>query len=612
MCGIIGVCGVGASLDVVVQGLERLEYRGYDSAGLVSIENSGFVVSKFADGVSSVSSLAAWVRNRDREDAPHQVRLALGHTRWATHGGATKENAHPHLDCTNRFAVVHNGIVENYRVLRSELVERGHRFRSETDTEVIVHLVEERFRLSLDLRQAVEEAFSRLEGAMAIVVSSVEEPDLLVGARRISPLVVGFGESMAFFASDIPALLGEAERFYHLEEGEVVALRGEDLGPTNGALVEMEVSWDLQSAQRDGYADFMSKEIQEQARAVADTVAGRVGDDGLVIVDELRLDPEILRTVNKVFMVACGTSYHAAMVAKYFFEHYCRIPVELDISSEFRYRDPIVDAQTLVIGVSQSGETIDTLVALHEAKAAGARVMVICNVVGSSMARLADVVLYTRAGPEIGVAATKTHVAQIAALQIAGLYFASLRRNLYPSDVEELMAKLSEIPPAIATALASWKSFTDVAHELVDYRRFYFLGRHVGYPVALEGALKLKELSYLPSEGYPGGELKHGPIAMIDDKAVVVAIATKTRLYDKLMSNVEEVRARGARIVLVTNEGLGEPQHADLRFEVPRVFPLFSPMVDVLPLQALAYELAVAQGLNPDRPRNLAKTVTVE
>jgi glucosamine--fructose-6-phosphate aminotransferase (isomerizing) len=612
MCGIIGVCGSGASLEVVVQGLERLEYRGYDSAGLVSLEGSGFVLAKFAEGVSSVESLATWVKTRLAEEARPQIHLALGHTRWATHGAATKENAHPHLDCTGRFAVVQNGIVENYRLLRTELQERGHHFASETDTEVIAHLVEERYQVSLDLRQAVTETFARLEGAMAIVVSSVEEPDILVGVRRVSPLIIGFSDSTAYFASDIPAILGEAKRFYHLNEGEVVVLRAEDPQSLSTSVVEMEVHWDLQSAQREGYPDFMSKEIQEQSRAVADTLAGRLGSDGLVVVDEVRLDPELLRGVNKIFMVACGTSYHAAMVAKYFFEHYCRIPVELDISSEFRYRDPIVDVQTLVIGVSQSGETIDTLVALHEAKAAGAKVMVICNVVGSSMARLADVVFYTRAGPEIGVAATKTHVAQIAALHVAGLYFASLRRTLYPSDVEELMGKLGEIPTAIAETLASWKSFTDIAHELADYRRFYFLGRHVGYPVALEGALKLKELSYLPSEGYPGGELKHGPIAMIDEGAVVIGIATKTRLYDKVISNIEEVRARGARIVLVTNEGLGDLSQADLRFEVPRVFPLFSPMVDVLPLQALAYELAVIQGFNPDRPRNLAKTVTVE
>ncbi|MGC8480622.1 MAG: glutamine--fructose-6-phosphate transaminase (isomerizing) [Acidimicrobiales bacterium] len=610
MCGIIGMCGSDVRADVIVEGLHRLEYRGYDSAGLAVALADEIRVAKFAEKTTSIDELGKWVSSHPSDET---LVAAIGHTRWATHGRPAQHNAHPMVDCSGRIAVVHNGIVENYRPLKAALIDAGHEFRSDTDTEVIVHLLEDAFAHTPRLESALEAVFGRLEGAMAIVALSLDDPGRIAIVRRMAPLVIGESSGQTLVASDIPALLGRAERFFAVPEETVVVLSGSGAITTGtNPLESMSVEWDREAAEHVGFPDFMSKEIFEQPRAVEDTLASREFGASQMLLDELHIDPDLFKSVNKVFLVACGTSYHAAMVAKYAIEHFCHLPVEIDISSEFRYRDPIVDPATLVIGVSQSGETLDTLTAIAEAKAMGARTLVVCNVIDASMARMADAVLYTHAGPEIGVAATKTHVAQIAALELIALYLASVRRTLYPAEVEELAAKLHDVPQRLAETLQGWDDFSSVADRLVEYERFYFIGRHVGYPVALEAALKLKEITYLPAEGYPAGELKHGPIAMIDEQSVVVAIATRTNLYDKILANVEEVRARGAKIVLVTNEGLEGTGRDDLRLIVPQTHQLYSPMLDVVPLQALAYRLAIARGLNPDKPRNLAKTVTVE
>ncbi|SHE35914.1 glucosamine--fructose-6-phosphate aminotransferase (isomerizing) [Ferrithrix thermotolerans DSM 19514] len=611
MCGIVGIVGSGATAAAVVEGLRRLEYRGYDSAGMVLASSSGFEVRRVARDTSSIAALSEWLEG---QNPPRQLVAAIGHTRWATHGRPSEMNAHPHLDCSGHFAVVHNGIVENYKELKDELIALGHEFASETDTEVIVHLVEERFRLNGDAEASVQEAFSRLMGSMAVVVLDLREPNTLYMMRRMAPLVVGVDDSTLFVASDVPALLDSASSYFMVPEDTLtVGKVRSNIVTLSPELDELRVEWDVSRVEVGGFSDFMSKEIDEQPRSLRDTLAGRVDQEGRISLDELNITQEELKTIQKVVIVGCGTSLHAGMVARYALEHFVRVPVEIDVSSEFRYRDPVLSPTTLVVGVSQSGETLDTMVALSEAKASGAKTLVVSNVVGSSMARMADAVLYTRAGPEISVASTKTFIAQIGALEILALYLADLKRTLYPSEVNELIGRLNAVPEAISVALSQIKEYERVAQRLLGYDRFYFIGRNVGYPVALEGALKLKEITYTPSEGYPAGELKHGPIAMIDEQAVVVAIAPKGALYEKVLANVEEVRARGAKVVLVVNEmPAGHMASDDDVFLVPQVHQLFSPMVDVVPLQVLAHYTSVARGLDPDRPRNLAKTVTVE
>ncbi|MDA8396946.1 MAG: glutamine--fructose-6-phosphate transaminase (isomerizing) [Actinomycetota bacterium] len=614
MCGIIAVTGKRASVEVLTSGLHRLEYRGYDSAGVVVHDREGgFSRYRAAGGTKSLLAL-------DKEASAHtgEIYAGIGHTRWATHGAPTLFNAHPHMDCTERVAIVHNGIVENYRGLKEELLGKGHVFSSETDTEVIAHLVEVEMRGGASLAQAVAAIAARMRGAMSFVVTSVDEPGVLVGFKRMAPMVLGTDGETWYLASDIPAILERASSFFHIDDEHLVIVGPEgasmtDLSLRAVPLVEFSVSWTLESAERAGFDDFMSKEIFEQPAALRDTLAGRLNADGALALDVTAFDADEWARINKVFIVACGTSYHAGMVAKYAIEHWTKLPVELDISSEFRYRDPVVDERTLVVAVSQSGETLDTLAALHEAKNLGAQTLAVCNVVGSSMARLADAVLYTRAGPEVGVAATKTHTAQIGALMLLALELARLRGHLYPQEVAELYQQLQEIPAKMDETLKLWDSLADLARKHANISRFYFIGRHVGYPVALEGALKLKEISYLPAEGYPAGELKHGPIAMLDENAVVVVIATRTRLHEKLLANVEEVRARGSEVILVGNPIDAEVARGGESFvAVPQVHPLFAPMIDVIPLQIFAYHVARGLGYDVDRPRNLAKTVTVE
>ncbi|MGC8463767.1 MAG: glutamine--fructose-6-phosphate transaminase (isomerizing) [Acidimicrobiales bacterium] len=630
MCGIIAATGGDEVLDVILDGLARLEYRGYDSAGLAlttvcddatvvdgDLEGAAPVTlwrARAADGTRSLDHLA-----KQAEGASAPVRAGIGHTRWATHGRPSEGNAHPHLDCTGRIAVVHNGIIENHTELAAELSSAGHRLRSETDTEVIVHLVEAALAGGAPgLAAAVRAALARVRGAFALAVLAADEPDLVVAARRVSPLVVGVTSSSAFLASDIPALLGRTDRFYVLDDDQLAELRPGSLVVTTleGDPVEpvaTTVEWDLDAARKDGFDDFMSKEIHEQPTAVANTLLDRVHADGRLVLDELRVGRDVLAGIDKVFVVACGSSYHAGLMAKYAIEHWARLPVEIDIASEFRYRDPVVDEGTLVVGVSQSGETVDTLQALREAKRKGARVLVVCNVVDASMTREADAVLYTRAGPEIGVAATKTHLAQITALLLLALTLAQVRGTLEDADVRLLLGDLHALPDKVGLAVDRGDDVRAVAEQVRDASAFLFLGRHVGYPVALEGALKLKELSYLRAEGFPAGELKHGPIALVEPGTVVLGVATRTGLWEKMMANVAEVRSRGATVVLVANDGDEETAGlADAVLWVPATHPLLSPVVDVVPFQLFAYALARLHGYDVDRPRNLAKVVTVE
>ncbi|MGA2519272.1 MAG: glutamine--fructose-6-phosphate transaminase (isomerizing) [Acidimicrobiales bacterium] len=625
MCGIIGATGGGEVLDVLLDGLARLEYRGYDSAGVALQSDGALWRARAATGTRSLEDLRKVV-----EDGPPEVTAGIGHTRWATHGHPTEANAHPILDCTGTVAVVHNGIIENWRDLAARLRAEGHTLVSDTDTEVIAHLVEDELSGGASIAEAVRGALRQMRGAFALAVVCAGEPGTIVAGRRVSPLIIGMGEgehAQALLASDIPALLGRTKRFWVLDDDQIVELRPGSMRVTTLAGKEVEpnelhVTWDLEAAEKGGFPDFMGKEIDEQPRAVADTLSGRLLADGTLDLDELRITDDELRHVDKVFVVACGSSYHAGMVAKYAIEHWTRLPTEIDIASEFRYRDPVLDSRTLVVGVSQSGETIDTLQAMREARQGEAKVMVISNVVDSSMPREADGVLYTRAGPEVGVAATKTHLTQVVALELLALYLAQLRGTLAPADVRTLFADLEKTPDLLEQILAPERAaaaggpmspVATVAARFAETRDFFFLGRHVGFPVALEGALKLKEISYVRAEGYPAGELKHGPIALIEPGTVVVGVATRTELWEKMMGNVAEVRARGATVVLVANEGDDDTAaQADEVLWVPSTHKLFAPVLDVVPLQLLAYHIARLRGHDVDRPRNLAKTVTVE
>jgi len=618
MCGIIGITGGEKTLDVLLEGLARLEYRGYDSAGLAVLsptDGGPLWRARAANGTRSLEDLV-----KRTEDAPSGPSTGIGHTRWATHGRPSEANAHPHVDCTGQLALVHNGIIENHLELSDELVLAGHHLESDTDTEVLAHLIESELGTHPEagLVGAVRETLRRVRGYFAIAVIHSGEPDLIVAARRVSPLVMGLTETEAMLASDIPALLGRTRSFLLLEDDQIAELRPGSIRVTTLDGTEVipplrTVDYDLDAARKDGYPDYMSKEMHEQPMAVANTLLDRLLPDGTLALDEVRISDDELRSIDKVFIVACGSSYHAGLMAKYAIEHWARLPVEIDISSEFRYRDPVLDSRTLVIGVSQSGETVDTLQALREARRWNAKVLVISNVVDSSMTREADAVLYTRAGPEIGVASTKTHLAQITALEILALYLAQTRGTLYPHEAREFLDAMGALPDKVETALERAADVEVVATAYRASPSFIFLGRHVGYPVALEGALKLKELSYLWAEGFPAGELKHGPIAVVEPGTVVIGVATRTHLWEKMMANVAEVKSRGATVVLVANDGDEETERqADAVLWVPETHQLFTPIVDVVPLQLFAYSMARLHGLDVDRPRNLAKVVTVE
>ena len=612
MCGIIGVTGAADALDILLDGLERLEYRGYDSAGVAVMDDQEVVRWRIADGTQSVATL-----RHVTQGAP-EVHAGIGHTRWATHGQPNETNAHPHLDCSGELALVHNGIIENHAELAAGLVARGHTLVSVTDTEVLAHLIEELLVETGSLVEAVRQALGLVRGAFAIGVMSTREPDVIVAARRISPLIVGRHDGASFLASDIPAILERTRDVVILEDDQIVELRpgaivvrnldGKEVTPR-----AMHVDWDIEAAQKDGYDDYMTKEIAEQPRAIADTLRGRVAPNGSIVLDRFELNEDQVKAVNKIIMVACGSSFHAALVAKYAFERWTRIPVEVDIASEFRYRDPVLDAQTLVIGVSQSGESVDTLQAVRHGAEGGAATMVVTNVVDSTMAREADAVLYTRAGPEISVASTKTVVASIVALQLLGLHIARVRGSLDDASFQQEVAALQSLEGLVAETVTRDAQVKAVAEAIGDARDFFFLGRHAGYPTALEGALKLKEISYLHAEGYPGGELKHGPLAVVEPGCVVVAMATGGPLKEKMLSNVAEVKSRGATVILLVDDGDDEAAaQGDYRIFVPSAPELHAPVKDLVPLQQFAYFLARGRGFNVDRPRNLAKTVTVE
>jgi glutamine---fructose-6-phosphate transaminase (isomerizing) len=614
MCGIVGYVGRDEALPIVMEGLRRLEYRGYDSAGIAVVDGA-LTVRKRAGKLTELEALLV--------DSPAPpATIAIGHTRWATHGAPTEGNAHPHLDCEGRVAVIHNGIIENFQELRARLDKQGHVFASETDTECVAHLLEEKLADAGSLADAVRVAVGELEGSYALVVLSSDHPDELVGVKVSSPLVVAmWDDGEAMLASDIPALLGthRADRptIAPVDEGRIVSLTRDgvaamDLDGAGVPLQPIEVDWNVAQAQKGGYPYFMRKEIDEQPAAIRDTLAGRVHAGGLQL-DELRVPDDVLREVSKVFVVACGTAFHSGLVAKYAIEHWTRLPVEIEIASEFRYRDPVLGPDTLTLAVSQSGETIDTLEAARHAARQGSQVLAVTNTVGSSLAREADGVFYTHAGPEIGVAASKTFSTQMVAQELVALYLAQVRAAKFPEEISEVLADLDELPAKVARAIASEERVRAVAERLADAGDVFFIGRHTGYPAALEGALKLKELSYIHAEAYPAGELKHGPIALIEDGVPVVAIATRCHVYPKMLSNIQEVKARGASVIAIVTEGDTEAARlADHVLEVPETPELLSPVVVTVPLQLLAYHVAVLRGCDVDQPRNLAKSVTVE
>jgi glutamine---fructose-6-phosphate transaminase (isomerizing) len=613
MCGIIGVVGSSDTLGTLLEGLARLEYRGYDSAGVALVRPGETWRARIAVGTESVQAL-----RKECELAPHGFASGIGHTRWATHGAPEAVNAHPHLDCSGNIAIIHNGIIENHTELQEELEARGHLFSSVTDSEVLAHLIEESRAKGLELIDAVRESLLVVRGAFAVAAMDATEADVIVAARRISPLIVGTAPGVTYLASDIPAILDRATAFYAVNDDEIVRLgpegfRAIDLEGSPVRLHQLSIDWDLETAEKGGHDDFMTKEINEQPEAIRATLLDRRRRDGTITFDEMRISDEELRDVKRVVIVAAGTSHHAGQVAKYAIERWAKVGVDVDISSEYRYRDPIVEVGTLVIGVSQSGETIDTIQAIREAKRRGARVIGVSNIVGSSLARESDAVIYTRAGLEVSVASTKAFVAQVAALELLALRLAQLRETLPANDIDALFKGLNAVAQQVATALERRATVEDVAKQLLGARDFFFIGRHVGFPTSLEGALKLKELSYVHAEGYPAGELKHGPLALIEPGVVVVAVATDPLLYEKMLSNLAEVKARGATVVAVaTDDDETIDAIADYVLRVPATEPLFTPMVDIVPLQLFAYSMARGLGRNVDRPRNLAKTVTVE
>jgi glutamine---fructose-6-phosphate transaminase (isomerizing) len=608
MCGIVGYVGSDEALPIILEGLRRLEYRGYDSAGIAVVDGS-LSVRKREGKLGELEQVLS------EEPAPPGT-VGMGHTRWATHGVPSDRNAHPHTDCTGRVAVIHNGIIENFVAIKQRLEKAGHLFTSDTDTEVVAHMLEEEF--SGDLGDAVRSVVRRLEGAYAIVVLHADAPDVVVGAKVSSPLIVGLGDGENLLASDIPAVLSRTRSVIPVEEGQVVELRPgavriTDFEGTEIQPVPLEIDWDVARAQKSGYDDFMLKEIHEQPAAVRDTLVGRIDSSGRLALDELHMSEDLLRDVDKVFVVACGTAFHAGLVAKYAIEHWTRLPVEIEIASEFRYRDPVLDANTLTLGVSQSGETIDTLEAVRHAGHQRSNVLAITNTVGSSIAREADGVLYTHAGPEVGVAATKTFATQMVALDLVALYLAQVRGTKFPHEIAEIVAELRTLPQKVERALQLDQEVLALAARYAGAQDFLFIGRHTGYPAALEGALKLKEISYIHAEGYPAGELKHGPIALIEDGVPVVAVATECHVYPKVLSNIQEVKARGASVIAVATEGdEGIADLADHVLYVPRTPELLSPVVVSVPLQLLAYHIAKIRGCDVDQPRNLAKSVTVE
>ena len=615
MCGIVGYVGEQPALDVVVEGLRRLEYRGYDSAGVAVV----------ADGALASAKRAGKLANLEKAlgDKPlPSSTTGLGHTRWATHGAPTDRNAHPHLDESGRVAVIHNGIIENFARLRAELEDAGTVFSSDTDTEVVSHLLASHVAAGSDLADAMRSVCRRLDGAFTLVAVHADIPDRVVAARRNSPLVVGLGDGENFLASDVSAFIAHTREAMEIGEGQVVEITADRVTLTDfdGAPVDEKryhVDWDASAAEKGGYDYFMLKEIAEQPRAVADTLLGRIDEAGRLVLDEMRLSDDELRETDKIVIVAAGTSYYAGLVAKYAIEHWTRIPCEVELASEFRYRDPVIGRRTLIVVISQSGETMDTLMALRHAREQGAQVLAICNTNGATIPRESDAVLYTRAGVEVAVASTKAFLTQIVACYLVALYLGQVRGTKWGDEVVAVLRDLSDMPAKVDQVLETMEPVRELARELSAATSVLFLGRHVGFPVALEGALKLKEIAYMHAEGFAAGELKHGPIALVEPGVPVIVVVPSPRgrsvLHDKIVSNIQEVRARGARTIVIAEEGdEAVVPYADHVVRVPVCPTLMQPLVAVVPLQVFACEMASVRGFDVDQPRNLAKSVTVE
>jgi len=609
MCGIVGYIGTKEASDILLDGLKRLEYRGYDSAGIAIIDSKKIEVRR------SIGKLV----NLEQKVHSHPVKghIGIGHTRWATHGRPSEENAHPHIEAG--VAVVHNGIIENYLPLKEALQKQGAVFKSETDTEVLAHLIAQQIKAGKGLEDSVRETLKQVKGAYAIVVLSKDEPDKIVGAKMECPLVVGIGDGEGFIASDIPAILNRTRQVIFLEDGEIVTVNKKEVQvkTIDGKEVKKtprEIDWSPVMAEKGGYRHFMLKEIFEQSRAVTDTFRGRISEEtGNIILDGFTLSEKDLKAIERIYLVACGTSWHAATVGKFLLEEFCRIPAEVDLGSEFRYRNPLVDKKTLVIAISQSGETADTLAAIKEAKRKGAKILSICNVIESSIARESHHIIYTHAGPEIGVASTKAFTTQLTALYLLAIHLGIQLGKVKNDLAKELIQELVKLPKKIEIILSHEPEIEAIAKRYLHFRDFLYLGRGINYPVALEGALKLKEISYIHAEGYPAGEMKHGPIALIDEDMPVVVLAPKDATYPKILGNMEEVKARGGKIIAVVNEGDNEAsQKADEIMTIPATSHHLSPILITIPLQILAYHIAVLKGTDVDQPRNLAKSVTVE
>ncbi|MDM7854292.1 glutamine--fructose-6-phosphate transaminase (isomerizing) [Cellulomonas alba] len=618
MCGIVGYVGPAAPserpLDVALEGLRRLEYRGYDSAGVALVTPDGRL-----ETAKKAGKLANLVEELDSHPLDPAT-AAIGHTRWATHGGPTDVNAHPHV--AGRLAVIHNGIVENFAQLKADLLADGVEFASETDTEVVAHLVARAYDRTGDLTEALTEVARTLHGTFTLLAVHADRPDAVVGARHDSPLVVGLGDGENFLGSDVAAFIAHTRDALELGQDQVVTITpgSVDVTDFDGKPVQARrytVDWDAAAAEKGGFRSFMDKEIHDQPHAVADTLLGRTDAAGRLVLDEIRIDESVLRSIDKIVVIACGTAAYAGQVAKYAIEHWCRIPVEVELAHEFRYRDPVVGPRTLVVAVSQSGETMDTLMAVRHAREQGAKTLAIVNTHGSTIPRESDAVLYTHAGPEIAVASTKAFLAQITAAYLLGLYLAQLRGNKFPDEIKTILDELRAMPDKIQQVIDRSGRVREIARWMADAQSVLFLGRHVGYPVAMEGALKLKELAYIHAEGFAAGELKHGPIALIEPGQAVFVVVPSPRgrdsLHSKVVSNIQEIRARGARTIVIAEDGDEAVRpYADEVFSVPQAPTLLAPLLAVVPLQVFACELATAKGLDVDQPRNLAKSVTVE
>ena len=612
MCGIVGYTGPQSASVPLIAGLRRLEYRGYDSAGIALGTPGKLFVEKKAGKLSNLENAL--------DSSLPSVHSGIGHTRWATHGGPTDQNAHPHLDNEGKLAVIHNGIIENYTELRVALEAKGHKFSSQTDTESVAHLLSDlRKEHKGDLTKAMRDAVKVLRGSFTLLAIHADKPDEIVGVRRNSPLVVGVGNGENFMASDVSAFIEYTKKAIELGQDEIVTMNPTSVVVTdlNGKVITpktYEISWDATAAEKGGFAHFMLKEIFEQPKAVADTLIGRLSDNNQILLDELHMSKQEIQSLKKITVIACGTAYHAGLVAKYAIEKWAKIPVDVEIASEFRYRDPIIDSTTLVIAISQSGETMDTLMAVRHAISAGARVLSICNTNSSTIPRESDAVLYTHAGPEIAVASTKALLTQIIAVYLIGLHLAQANGSLSDNQVHEIYSELLELPGKIEQILETVEPLRELTRKFAKNDTVLFLGRNIGYPVALEGALKLKELAYIHAEGFAGGELKHGPIALIDQGTPVIAILPAGKehaLDEKMLSNIQEVKARGARVIVIAEEGV-VVEGAEHVITIPTARPIFQPILATVPLQVFAYEMAVTRGNDVDQPRNLAKSVTVE